>query len=717
MNRLNAQQRAAVQHLHSPLLVIAGAGSGKTGVITQKISYLVHSAGLPAQSIYALTFTNKAAREMQERCRKLLNSGAVGPNISTFHRLGLEIVRQEGQRLNLRRNFTILDAADCLNLLKELSGNGNSDQVKELQMLISSYKNGGIEPEEALRQQLPSAALYRAYEQRLRAYNVLDFDDLLVLPLRLFQSEREALWHWQSKIRYLLVDEYQDTNQCQYELLKLLVGDRPCLTAVGDDDQSIYGWRGAQPENIAQLQHDFPRLSTIKLEQNYRCHRQILACANALIAHNPHVVEKQLWSNLDAGAGVLLQSFADDRAEARAVVAEIDRRVKLYGYQPSDFAILYRSNFQSRVFEEFLRESRLDYVITGGLSLFDYAEIRDLLAYLRLINNPDDDSAFIRICNTPKREIGVTTLSKLSAYAGERQLSLFAACRDFGLISQLPASGHRALLAFVELVEGWQRAAASLTAAELLGQVIDDIRYRDHLEALHGDAQSNENRLKRLAQLQDWLRRWGQEDDRLNDLEALLDHLNLRDLLARQEDNRPAVQLMTLHSAKGLEFRQVFLVGCEEGLLPHANSQDSIEEERRLLYVGMTRAKEDLQLSYCRQRGGFNPTAKGKKFTPKSVSPSRFLQELPADQLRSAESLSPERQRDARTLKLRQFDQLLAGLEETPGSASAGGSASPERRKARAPQPSLPPRPRTEPTPARSGDPITFDDILRGLKP
>ena len=246
---------------------------------------------------------------------------------------------------------------------------------------------------------------------------------------------------------------------------------------------------------------------------------------------------------------------------------------------------------------------------------------------------------------------------------------------------------------------------------------MDDIRYRDHLEALHGDAQSNENRLKRLAQLQDWLRRWGQEDDRLNDLEALLDHLNLRDLLARQEDNRPAVQLMTLHSAKGLEFRQVFLVGCEEGLLPHANSQDSIEEERRLLYVGMTRAKEDLQLSYCRQRGGFNPTAKGKKFTPKSVSPSRFLQELPADQLRSAESLSPERQRDARTLKLRQFDQLLAGLEETAGSASAGGSASPERRKARAPQPSLPPRPRTEPTPARSGDPITFDDILRGLKP
>ena len=559
VHQLNEAQRRAVIHTGSPLLVIAGAGSGKTGVITKKIAHLAQG-GLPPASIYALTFTNKAAREMQQRCGQLMKDSA---HISTFHRLGLDFIRAEASHLQLRRNFTVLDNHDCLNIIKELSQETDSGRAQEQQNLISNYKNDGLSPEFCLAHQLPSAALYQSYEQRLRAYNVLDFDDLLLFPLRLLRENFELRLRWQSKIRYLLVDEYQDTNQCQYELMKLLVGDRSCLTVVGDDDQSIYGWRGAKPENIRQLAADFPALTTIKLEQNYRCHRAILHCANALISHNDHLYEKKLWSNLSAGDGLRLKSYKDDKEEAQQVVQLIDTKIKLYGYSPGDFAILYRSNFQSRVFEEYLRESRIDYHITGGTSLFDYSEIRDLLAYLRLVSNGDDDSAFLRICNTPKREIGLTTLSKLTAYAQERGQGLLASCRDFNLISQLPAAGHRALLAFADWIEQLQRLAESEPALAIFDRIYQDSGYEVHLETVHGGPQKSEPRKRRVQQLRDWLRRLG-NDEKLQNLDNLVNHLNLRDMLDKQESDRPQVQLMTLHSAKGLEFRQVFIVGCEE---------------------------------------------------------------------------------------------------------------------------------------------------------
>ncbi len=657
VHQLNEAQRRAVIHTGSPLLVIAGAGSGKTGVITKKIAHLAQG-GLPPASIYALTFTNKAAREMQQRCGQLMRDNA---HISTFHRLGLEFIRAEASHLQLRRNFTVLDNHDCLNIIKELSQETDSGRAQEQQNLISNYKNDGLSPEFCLANQLPGAALYQGYEQRLRAYNVLDFDDLLLFPLRLLRENFELRLRWQSKIRYLLVDEYQDTNQCQYELMKLLVGDRSCLTVVGDDDQSIYGWRGAKPENIRQLAADFPALTTIKLEQNYRCHRAILHCANALISHNDHLYEKKLWSNLSAGDGLRLKSYKDDKEEAQQVVQLIDTKIKLYGYSPGDFAILYRSNFQSRVFEEYLRESRIDYHITGGTSLFDYSEIRDLLAYLRLVSNGDDDSAFLRICNTPKREIGLTTLSKLTAYGQERGQSLLASCRDFNLISQLPAAGHRALLAFADWIEQLQRLAEAEPALAIFDRIYQDSGYEMHLETVHGGPQKSEPRKRRVQQLRDWLRRLG-SDEKLQNLDNLVNHLNLRDMLDKQESDRPQVQLMTLHSAKGLEFRQVFIVGCEEGLLPHANSGESLEEERRLLYVGITRAREDLQISYCQQRSvGF-----GKGASKKMVNASPFLRELPAEYQQESAAQRAQAKADGQRLVQQGLAAMLADLAVAP---------------------------------------------------
>ena len=626
---LNPQQTEAVRYLGGPLLVVAGAGSGKTGVITQKIAWLVRAAGYPANGIFALTFTNKAAREMGERVRALLGKEARGLHISTFHRLGLDILQKEHLAAGLRRNFTVFDARDGATLVKELSKQEDEAVVRQLQAQISAYKNANISVAAAksLAQdetQVLAAHIYHHYDQRLRAYNAVDFDDLIALPLALLKENDTVRERWQHRIRYLLVDEYQDTNDCQYALLQLLAGAAAAFTAVGDDDQSIYAWRGARPENLAHLHEDYPTLKTVKLEQNYRCHQQILAAANTLIANNPHVVEKTLWSELSAGEGVHVISARSDEAEAEQIVQDIYLRKIRDNKKNSDFAILYRSNFQARIFEQQLRELSLPYKISGGTSFFEHSEIRDLLGYLRLINNPDDDAAFLRVVNTPKREIGAATLAKLGEYAARRHVALSVAAAEVGFAHEIGGKPYQNLQTFIQWLQAMQRDADSEPPLEILNRVITDIEYDDYLFELHKAPTKIEVRQKRIEQLRAWIAKL--QEERFETLDGLMQHLTLLDILDRQEKDEDAIQLMTLHSAKGLEFPVVYIAGCEEELLPHRNSMESDDgerEERRLLYVGMTRAKETLLLSYAKAR------RRGAEL--QSTEPSRFLDELPAD--------------------------------------------------------------------------------------
>lgn len=625
---LNSPQRQAVQYLDGPLLVVAGAGSGKTGVITRKIAYLIEQAGYDARHLFAVTFTNKAAREMTERSKALLGTKAKGLHISTFHRLGLDMLHKEYARAGLRKGFSIFDARDAAGLVKELTKSEDDAVVRSVQSTISNFKNANLSPAQA--QSLAqddltalAANAYGYYEERLRAYNAVDFDDLLLIPVKLLKTNADVREYWQTRIRYLLIDEYQDTNSCQYALLQLLTGTRCAFTAVGDDDQSIYAWRGAQPENLANLHSDYPALKTIKLEQNYRCHQNILKAANELISHNSHIVEKRLWSHLDIGEGIHVISAKNDENEAEKIVSDILTRQIRFQTPAKNFAILYRSNFQSRALEQKLREYNIPYKITGGNGFYEYAEIRDMLSYLRLISNPEDDAAFLRVCNTPKREIGPTTLTKLGAYAARRQQPLSIAAREVALANELTPKAYEALSQFTDWLSAIQREADSLPPTETLNRVLQDIDYEGYLYDLHKEPRKVEKRLQRIGQLKAWIGKL-QEDERYANLDGLMQHLMLLDILGRQDKEEDAVQLMTLHSAKGLEFPIVYIVGVEEGLLPHANSSEDeagIAEERRLLYVGMTRAKETLTLSYAKKR------RKGGEW--QSCDPSRFFDELP----------------------------------------------------------------------------------------
>ncbi|MDO4435732.1 MAG: UvrD-helicase domain-containing protein [Cardiobacteriaceae bacterium] len=639
MKHLNPEQKSAVTHLHSPLLVIAGAGSGKTGVITEKMAYLVREAGFSPEHIYAVTFTNKAAREMQERTKALLGKASKGLHISTFHRLGLEMLKREHHHLGLRPNFTIFDARDSQNLIKELSHHDDEIQARHTQSLISQLKNANLSPELALRsatnvEQQHLAKIYAQYVERLQAYNALDFDDLLLHPLTLLTERADVRAYWQQRVGYLLVDEYQDTNNCQYQLMRLLTGDKALFTAVGDDDQSIYAWRGANAQNILQLHEDYPHLHTIKLEQNYRCDQRILSAANALIANNPHVVEKRLWSTLNQGDAVRVVASEHEEEEAHDVVNDVMRRKIKNHAQYQHFALLYRSNHQARLLEDRLRELRIPYTISGGTSFFEHPEIRDLIAYLRLINNPSDDAAFLRICNTPKREIGNTTIAKLNLYAHRRQEALYFAAQEIALSQELSPNAYQNLQHFVRWIEYLERASQSALTSDLLEQILEHTHYHDYLYQLHGQAHKVEKRLARIEHLKSWIKRL--EEEGYDTLAAIMQHLNLMDILERQERNIDAVQLMTLHAAKGLEFEHVYIIGCEEGLLPHQNSttEEQIQEERRLMYVGMTRAKQTLTLSYAQKRR--------KQSALEETEASRFLTELPFEEIDWQDGRKPQ---------------------------------------------------------------------------
>jgi ATP-dependent DNA helicase Rep len=657
MVKLNPAQQEAVQHLDSPLLVLAGAGSGKTRVITHKIAWLVEDYGVKPSQIAAITFTNKAAKEMKERVAKLIGGRAEGLIVSTFHALGVRILRQEAGRIGLKPGFSILDAADTVSLFQELAGNIDKARLRALQSRISLWKNQLLEPEAALaiaadEIEAAAAQLYAAYERTLRAYQAVDFDDLLRLPVKLFSENDEVAQRWRSRLWHVLVDEYQDTNRAQYRLLQLLTQGRDSFTAVGDDDQSIYAWRGADSENLRLLKEDYPSLKVVKLEQNYRSTSRILHAANTLIANNPKLFEKKLWSEHGQGEAIHIQTCRDGDHEAEWVVSRLsahrfERRTKF-----SDYAILYRGNHQARAIEQQLRAQRIPYVISGGQSFFDRAEVKDITCYLRLLSNQDDDPAFIRAVTTPKRGIGGTTLEALGRAAGRRHLSLFAAIQAPGLETELNVKQRTSLREFGDFITRMESRAAKEPAGTVLNDLVRAIGYESWLfESL--EPREAEGRWANVSDLVAWLEKKGVEENK--NLLELAQSVALLSMLDQNDGEQDAVQLATLHAAKGLEFRHVFLVGVEEGLLPHRDSLEpaKLEEERRLMYVGITRAQASLTVSHCEKR------KQGRELMVRE--PSRFIVEMGAAVASSAQQRNTVPEPDAARARASALRAMLAG--------------------------------------------------------
>ncbi|WAW09124.1 UvrD-helicase domain-containing protein [Oxalobacter vibrioformis] len=663
---LNTPQRDAVRYMEGPCLVIAGAGSGKTRVITQKIAHLIESGLYEARHIAALTFTNKAAAEMQERIAKLLSSPsqAAELTISTFHSLGVRILRQEAKELGLKERFSIMDADDCFSLIQDMAVTTDRQVIRRIQTRISLWKNALVFPEKALAEAVDehegqAARIYASYMATLSAYQAVDFDDLIRLPVELFRQNDAVRDRWQRRMRYLLVDEYQDTNVCQYELVKLLVtgpGKKPMFTAVGDDDQAIYAWRGATAENLKILRDDFPDLELIRLEQNYRSSMHILQAANAVISNNPKIFEKTLWSEMGAGEPVRVSAMDNDETEAEQVAISLsahrfERRAKF-----SDYAILYRGNHQARLLETALRRERIPYTISGGQSFFARAEIKDIVSYLRLIANNDDDPAFIRAVTTPKRGVGQATLEALGAYAGRWQCSLFEAVFKGGIEAVLPSRQLQPLRAFCDFINriearaSRQGAAGSgENAAAVLDDMMAEIAYEPYLYDTF-DERNARGKWENVLDFTGWLK-----EKSLGDRQGGIPEKNLLELtqmvalmtmLEGRDEAPDAVRLSTLHAAKGLEFPHVYLVGVEEGILPHKGDPDTpadvlarrIEEERRLMYVGITRAQRSLQITWCKKRRRGRET--------EICDMSRFIAEMKLDEGKAlpdeSETMTPQ---------------------------------------------------------------------------
>jgi ATP-dependent DNA helicase Rep len=677
---LNPAQRAAIERTRGATLVLAGAGSGKTRVITHKIAHMLCNEQISAHRVCAVTFTNKAAREMKERVQAVMpeydrNVSTKGLVVSTFHSLGLRMIQRELKTLGLRKGFSILDGHDTGAIVRDLmkqSGAADNLEAGPLLHQISNWKSALITPDLAEQQSeeelsLFTARLYRDYQRLLRAYNAVDFDDLVLLPVELLRGHTDIRNKWQHRIRHLLVDEYQDTNGSQYELLKLLIGPAGNLTAVGDDDQSIYAWRGAQPENLLNLKQDYPQLELVKLEQNYRSTSRILRAANTVIDNNPHIFDKALWSDIADGEMLRVIPTRNAEDESFRIVSEmIAEKIRL-GAGYGQFAILYRSNFQARLFESALRERNIPYRLSGGQSFFEKTEIKDCMAYMRLLGNPDDDMAFLRVVNTPRREIGAVSLEKLANFARRKNMSLFEASFERELEDLLSARAYSQLIQFSEWLSGLADRVPDEPAASLARRAIEEIQYDEWLKETASSIPVAEKRYENVLELIDWIDRTAErreienEDNTLSDVVA---HLSLMDILDRQkqekeEEENNAVEMMTLHAAKGLEFDYVYLVGMEEELLPHRNSMDEagIEEERRLAYVGITRARKTLTMSYCKRRRRF-----GEEYTPE---PSRFLDELPTADVRwegkEDQSMSAEEQHQRGQSHLDALKAMLAG--------------------------------------------------------
>ena len=628
MHGLNPPQREAVLLADGPVLVLAGAGSGKTRVIVEKIAHLIQSNRYPAKRIAAITFTNKAAKEMRERvAKRIRGEAAEGLTICTFHALGLKLLQIEHAKAGLKRGFSVFDTDDVAAQIKDLMPGAKNDAVQAMQGMVSRVKNAGLSPEEALAaaqspREREVANLYLRYQQRLTTFNAVDFDDLIRLPVQLLESDEDCRLGWRERIGYLLVDECQDTNDAQYRLLKAIAGDKGNFTCVGDDDQSIYAWRGANPENLSQLGKDYPALRIVKLEQNYRCSNRVLRAANALIANNPHEHLKTLWSQQADGERIRVLECRDGEHEAERIASEIQFLNQSRQAEWGEFCILFRGNHQSRPLEKALQLVRVPYHLSGGTAFLDRGEVKDALSWLRLIANPEDDAAFLRAVQSPKREVGTTTLAKLAELAHQAGLPLSRTAESVGLLKQLQPRAANALSGFADIVKGLRHESRTLTPAELVKQLNERSGLLAALRVQCKNDQIFQLRRGNLDELANWFdgARGGAGPGELAASLALLSH-------ADKGEPGNQVRLMSMHAAKGLEFRYVFIIGMEDGTLPHEASLEEgrLDEERRLLYVGITRAKEQLWLSYSReaQRWG----------TKLRLTPSRFLDELPAAEL------------------------------------------------------------------------------------
>ena len=632
--KLNAPQQQAIHYLGGPLFVLAGAGSGKTRVITEKIVYMITKAGYLPHNIAAITFTNKAAKEMQQRLSAMLPKNKMrGLTVCTFHSLGMRILREEAPNIGYKKNFSILDATDSSKVINELLGSTGREALFKAQHQISLWKNDLKTPEQVLQVaknewERQIASVFASYQSTLQSYQAVDFDDLIRLPALLLQQSSEVRHKWQLRLRYLLVDECQDTNTCQYALMRLLTGAEGMFTAVGDDDQSIYAWRGANMENLNLLQTDYPQIKLIKLEQNYRSTARILKVANAVIANNPKLFPKTLWSQFGMGEPVKIVACQHEQHEAEWVVSQIIKQKLVSGDKANyaDFAILYRGNHQSRIFEEVLRTARIPYQLSGGQSFFDKAEIKDVLSYIRLIANPDDDPAFLRAVTTPKRGVGDVTLGKLNQYARQNGYSLFQAASSMEALMELNPKNRESLQQFMSILHDIQHRAEQEDAGELINNLLNTIGYETHL-LNNEEGKAGEIKWRNVQDLTGWLARKGKEDGK-NIIEIAQTIALMTLLEGKDENENDAVKMSTLHASKGLEYPYVYLVGCEEGLFPHGVSVEAgnLEEERRLMYVGITRAKRQLTLTHCVKRK--------RQGTWQFPDPSRFIDEMPQDDLK-----------------------------------------------------------------------------------
>ena len=663
---LNGPQSEAVLYLDGPCLVLAGAGSGKTRVITQKIAYMIEDRGYDPRTIAALTFTNKAALEMQERIGKLLKQPKQAKQItvSTFHSLGVKILRQEAAGVGLKDKFSIMDSDDCYTIVSSLAVTTDKQEVRRIQNMISLWKNGLVDPDDAINNakdedEAQAGRIYRSYVATLQAYQAVDFDDLIRLPVELFRNNEPIRDRWQRRLRYLLMDEYQDTNTCQYELVKLLVtglGKKPMFTAVGDDDQAIYAWRGASVENLKTLQTDFPDLRVIKLEQNYRSTTRILQAANAVIGNNPKLFEKSLWSEHGLGEPIKVLGMQSDEQEADQVAIMISADHFQRKNKWTDYAILYRGNHQARIIEQALRKERIPYTMSGGQSFFDKAEIKDIIAYLRLIANQDDDPAFIRAVTTPKRGVGMATLEVLGEFSKQWNCSLFEAAGKGGIEAKLQDRQLHPLRDFCRFIDELESRAtrpgpsgSGENAAEVLDDMMKEMNYEHYLYE-NFDDRAAQAKWQNVMEFINWLKERGNggrdgtgEEKNLLELTQMV---ALMSMLEGQDEELDAVRMSTLHASKGLEYPHVFLVGVEEGILPHKGDPDDpiekiaarIQEERRLMYVGITRAQRTLQITWCKKRKRAGELV--------HCDPSRFIKEMALDEgdapPKESEVLSPK---------------------------------------------------------------------------
>ena len=647
LSSLNPEQRQAVRTVDGPLLILAGAGTGKTRVITSRVAYMI-SRGIRPRNILAVTFTNKAAREMKERVRSLVpkrrlvdkDGQAEKPTICTFHSLCVRILRRHITKLGYKKNFVIYDEAEQLGvvrrILSHISLGSKKPDPSAVLSLISRWRNTNSDELIAEDQDLAALAkhLISTYQQMLKASNALDFDDLILLVLRLFAEHPGALDECRERYRYIMVDEYQDTNNSQFELVHSLAGEHRNFCVVGDDDQSIYGWRGAEVANLLDLDKYFPDVKVVKLEQNYRSTNSILEAANAVIKNNVQRRAKKLWSDKGAGEPIMLWEFRDDEEEAQALVEEINYNRSIKKVKWREQVILFRTNQQSRPLETALRKAEVRYNLVGGQSFFDRREIRDFVSYLKLFLNPDDDSGLLRIANVPTRGLSNATMEKLLGLSQERGSSVFAVMRDESALGQFQRRTVDSILDFVELVESTNERLNLPIAVHSANPLkawctawLDEVGLFREIRRMEKDQESAENRVRSIVDLLDSMDPDFVPADRpaADRLHRFLEHISLDRERDEEDEAGDAVTLITVHSCKGLEFPHVFIAGMEDGLIPHARSkvEGTLDEERRLFYVAITRAQKTLTMSHCKNRRKF-----GEQIP---CHPSPFLKEIPEE--------------------------------------------------------------------------------------